>query len=94
MQDLVIGSPIEAEVLVETESGLTEFDAAHRWTRERLVVEDCVQEAEMIECFSRIAAGMSPIDPQWPQWALDTQRVTDAIMSSASANGADIELVR
>ncbi|MBC02504.1 MAG: oxidoreductase [Phycisphaerae bacterium] len=94
MQDFVIGSPTEAEILIETESSLTEGDAAHRWTRERLVVEDCVQEAEMIECFSRIAAGMEPVDPQWPRWAMETQRVTDAVMSSASANGADIEIVR
>lgn len=94
MPDFVIGSPTEAEIQIETESSLTEGDAAQRCTRERLVVEDCVQEAEMIECFSRIAAGMNPVDPQWSQWALDTQRVTDAIMSSASANGAGIELVR
>ena len=94
MPDFVIGSPTEAEIQIETESSLTEGDAAQRCTRERLVVEDCVQEAEMIECFSRIAAGMNPVDPQWSQWALDTQRVTDAIMSSANANGAGIELVR
>ena len=92
--DFVIGSPTEAEIEIETESMLTEGDAAQRRTRERLVVEDCVQEAEMIECFSRIAAGMDPIDPQWPRWAIETQRVTDAIMSSASADGAAITLVR
>lgn len=92
--DFVIGSPTEAEIEIETESMLTEGDAAQRRTRERLVVEDCVQEAEMIECFSRIAAGMDPIDPQWPRWAIETQRVIDAIMSSASADGAAITLVR
>jgi hypothetical protein len=94
MQDFVIGSPTEAEIEVETESGLTEGDAAHRWNRERIVVRDCVQEAEMIECFSRIATGSDPIDPQWPRWAMDTQKVTDAVMSSASADGASIQLVR
>ncbi|MEC8321276.1 MAG: hypothetical protein VX012_07695, partial [Planctomycetota bacterium] len=62
-------------------------------TRERVVVPDCTQEVEMIEHFSRIAMGAEPLDPRWPRWALDTQRVVDAIMSSASADGTNIELV-
>lgn len=93
MHDFVIGSPTEAVLDIETESSLTEGDAAHECHHERVVVPDCVQEAEMIECFSRIAAGMEPIDPRWPRWALDTQRVIDGIMSSASADGVDIALV-
>ena len=93
MPDFVIGSPTEAEIEIETESILTEGDAAHRRTRERVVVSDCTQEVEMIETFSRIAMGAEPLDPRWPRWALDTQRVVDAIMSSASADGTNIELV-
>ena len=92
MHDFVIGSPTEAVIDLETESSLTEGDAAHRRHHERIVVQDCVQEVEMIERFSRIAAGTDPIDPQWPRWALDTQRVMDAVMSSAAADGADIHL--
>lgn len=90
MHDYVIGSPTEAVIEVETESNLTEGDAAHVRRRERLAVVDCVQETEMIERFSRIASGREPLDPQWPRWAWETQKVIDAIMSSASADGADI----
>lgn len=93
MHDYVIGSPTEAAIDVETESSLTEGDAAHVRRRERLLVADCVQEAEMIERFSRIASGQEPVDPQWPRWALETQLVVDAIMSSASVDGTDIRLV-
>ena len=93
MHDFVIASPTEAVLEIETESRLTEGDAAHQRHRERVVVPDCVQEAEMIERFSRIATGDAPLDPQWPRWALETQRVVDGIMSSASADGADIVLV-
>ena len=81
-----IGSRIAKRILSKTlrsESG----------TSEKILIENCNQEAEMIECFSMIAAGINPIDPQWPRWALDTQRVTDAIMSSAGADGSTIELV-
>lgn len=90
--DFVIGSPTEAEFEIETESSLTEIETVHRRISERLVVKGCVQEAEMIECFSRIAVGIDPIDPQWPRWAIETQRVTDAIMRSASNGGADVVL--
>jgi hypothetical protein len=45
----------------------------------------------MVERFSRIAAGLDPIDPQWPRWALDTQRVMDAVMSAA-AESMDVHL--
>ncbi len=93
MHDFVIGSPTEAVLEIETESTLTEGDAAHQRHCERLVIPDCVQETEMIERFSRIALGMDPIDPRWPRWALETQQVVDGIMSSASADGADIVLV-
>ena len=92
--DFVIGSPSEAEVEIETESTLNDLETLHRRTLERLVVENCIQEAEMIECFSRIAAGIDPIDSQWPRWAIETQRVTDAIMKSAVAGGSNVALVR
>ena len=91
MHDFVIGSPTEAVIDLETESSLTEGDAAHRRNRERIVVKDCVQEIAMVERFSRIAAGIDPVDPQWPRWALDTQRVMDAVMSAAS-EGVDVRL--
>lgn len=90
MHDFVIGSPTEAAIEVETESTLTEGDAAHVRRSERLLVTDSIQEVEMVERFSRIAAGHEPVDPQWPRWALETQKVIDAIMSSASAEGVDI----
>ena len=92
--DFVIGSPSEAEVEIETESTLNELETLHRRTLERIVVENCIQEAEMIECFSRIAAGIDPIDSQWPRWAIETQRVTDAIMNSAEAGGCNIILAK
>ena len=91
--DFVIGSPSEAEVEFETQSTLNDLETIHRRTFERFVVENCIQEVEMIECFSRIAAGIDPIDSQWPRWAIETQRVTDAIMSSAEADGSNIVLV-
>jgi predicted dehydrogenase len=91
MHDFVIGSPTEAVIDLETESSLTEGDAAHRRHHERITVNDCVQQTAMVERFSRIAAGLDPIDPQWPRWALDTQRVMDAVMSAA-AESMDVHL--
>lgn len=93
MEDFVIGSPTEAVIQLETESQLTEQDLAHERRLERIVVDDCVQEVEMIRRFSDLARGARPLESIWGVRSHETQRIVDAIMSSASVDGARIRLV-
>ena len=93
MDDFVIGSPTEAALHLETESRLTEQDLAHERRLERIVAEDCIQEEEMIRHFSDIVRGARPLEPIWGQRSHETQRVVDAIMSSASIDGARVRIV-
>ncbi|MAD19627.1 MAG: hypothetical protein CMJ52_05315 [Planctomycetaceae bacterium] len=92
MEDFVIGSPTEAVLRLETESNLTDRDLVHERRIERIVVEDCVQEVEMIRRFSDIARNDRPLEPRWATRSHETQRVVDAIMASASVGGARIPI--
>jgi predicted dehydrogenase len=49
------------------------------------------QEVQLIANFSRIALS-GQLDPQWPKWTLDTQRVLDACWQSAQQDGAEVAL--
>ena len=89
IHDFVHGDTTGAAFEIHTDAVLKDLDTLVDRGVERVVVNDCMQEAEMIQTFSRIALGETPIDPQWPRWALDTQRVIDAIMSSGRSDGAD-----
>ena len=93
MDDFVIGSPTEAVIQLETESQLTEQDLVHERRLERISIEDCVQEVEMIRRFSDLARGARPLEPIWGQRSHETQRIVDAIMSSASVDGDRVRLV-
>ena len=92
IHDFVHGDATEAAFEIHTDTVLKELDTIVDRGVERIAVDDCVQEAEMIQTFSRIALGEDPLDPQWPRWALDTQRVIDAIMESGRRDGGDISL--
>ncbi|MDG2022277.1 MAG: Gfo/Idh/MocA family oxidoreductase [Phycisphaerales bacterium] len=92
MDDFVIGSPTEACIQLETESRLTEKDLVHERRTERLVTRDCIQEVEMMRNFSEIARGATPLQPGWGDMSHATQKVIDAIMSSASADGASVSI--
>ena len=92
MDDFVIGSPTEACLQLETESRLTEKDLVHERRTERIVTRDCIQEVEMIRNFSEIARGATPLPPGWSDMSHATQKVIDAIMSSASADGASVPI--
>lgn len=92
LDDFVIGSPTEAVIQLETESRLTEQDLVHERRLERIVTEDCVQEVEMIRRFSDLARGALPLEPIWGVRSHETQRIVDAIMSSASVDGARVPI--
>ena len=92
MDDFVIGSPTEAALHLETESRLTEQDLAHERRLERIVAEDCIQEEEMIRHFSDIVRGVRELEPAWGERSHETQRIVDAIMSSASAGGTRVRI--
>lgn len=92
IHDFVHGDSTEAAFEIHTDAILKGLDTLVDRGVERVVVADCVQEAEMIQTFSRIALGQEPLDPQWSRWALDTQRVIDALMESARRGGVDIAL--
>lgn len=64
--------------------------------QERIVVEPCVQEQEMIRNFCHAAAALrsnAPNRRQWSQEILATQRVVQAVMESLSAK-TEVELDR
>ncbi|MDA0296160.1 MAG: Gfo/Idh/MocA family oxidoreductase [Planctomycetota bacterium] len=92
MDDFVIGSPTEACLHLETESRLTEKDLIHERQIERLVTPDCIQEVEMMRTFSEIARGATPLQPGWGAMSHSTQKVIDAIMNSASADGKSVTI--
>ena len=92
IHDFVHGNPNEAVFEIHQDTILKNADTLIDESFERIVVAHCVQEAEMIQSFSRIAVGEVPLDPQWPRWTLDTQRIIDAIMESARQDGADVTI--
>ena len=89
MHAFVHGNPKEAVVEIHTDPMLENADTLADRESQRIVLRDCVQDVVMIQTLSRIALGLDPLDPTWPQWSLDTQRVIDAIMKSAHNGGSD-----
>lgn len=89
VHDFVHGDSTGAAFEIHTDTVLENLDTVVDRGVERIVVNECMQEVEMIQTFSDIALGTSPVDPQWPQQSLDTQRVIDAIMESGRLGGAD-----
>ena len=92
IHDFVHGNPNEAVFKIHQDTTLKNADTLIDEKFERIVVAHSVQEAEMIQSFSRIVVGEVPLDPQWPRWTLDTQRIIDAIMESARQDGADVTI--
>lgn len=90
MHDFVFGPPEGAFFERRSQSRLTDLDLEHLADVERTTVGSCIQEIRMIDRFSRIAIGLDPQEPDWSQWARQTQSVIDAMMVSAAAGGSDV----
>lgn len=87
VHDFVHGGWEEATFDVDTGMTLKPMAAGVADGPETIRTTDCIQEQVMIETFSAIALGNAAPDPFWPEVALKTQRVLDAIMRSGETDG-------
>ncbi len=92
VHDFVHGGWEEASFEVDTGMTLKPMAAGVQDGPETIRTDDCIQEQAMIETFSSIALGERELDPFWPEVALKTQRVTDAIMRSGRESGSPVEI--
>ena len=92
VHDFVHGDWQDADFQIDTGMTLKPMAAGVEDGPQTLTTTGCVQEQAMIETFSAIALGRNPIDPFWPEVALKTQRVTDAVMRSGAEGGRTIEV--
>ena len=81
---------IDPFVLPSSEEGASISISKDIGEWERHDVGPCVQEVNMIECFSGIVIS-GTLDPAWPQAALDTVRVCCALAESAES-GREVQL--
>lgn len=92
LHDFVHGAHDESHFQVETDMKLKPLAAGVENNPRTIVTSGSIQEQQMIETFSAIALGREPLDPFWPEVALKTQRVVDAIMESAAKDGIAVEI--
>jgi len=74
----------------ELETAATEINAAP--TTQKILAPGTPEVVQMLETFSSIALGHTPVDPAWPRASLCTQVVVDGLMCSAESDGARVEL--
>jgi predicted dehydrogenase len=72
---------------VERNGGLMDIDCMVSTVVETVSTLDCVQELEMIKTFSSLALGEKVPGPCWSEVSMATQKVIDAAMASAAADG-------
>ena len=92
VHDFVHGDWEGADFEIDTDMSLKAMAAGVEDGPETVHTGPCIQEQAMIETFSAIALGRTPLDPFWPEIALKTQRTLDAIMRSAADEGRVTEV--